>query len=409
VRAEATAMIDFTSSLYLGIRHPRGSLSPWPQLTSGTPSAVDEPLAAKSVAHRLAGLQGCEWSTLGRSTLHLFWDLFGLFSSESVAIYLDAGAYPIVRWGVERAKGRGLPVYLFPHHDADRLRRMLQQGSSRRRPVIVCDGLCTACGCQTPIAAYLECARDHGGLLVVDDTQALGVLGADPDARAPYGRGGGGSLRREHTAGPDVVLVSSLAKGFGAPLAALAGSREMIRQFEARSETRQHCSPPTFADIHAAARALRLNQAIGDRLRLRLAWLVQDFRKRLSALGLEATGALFPVQTLEAVPGLDTTALYEQLRDAGVKTVLRQACRSREPRISFIITAGHRLEDTGQGEDNATWRGKITHVLGGEQRYIRDLNGIISFIVPYLEIMGVKVSDDYRLIHWLKQISDRFR
>ena len=74
---------------------------------------------------------------------------------------------------------------------------------------------------------------------------------------------------------------------------------------------------------------------------------------------------------------------------------------------SFIVRIW--LEETGQDENKATWRGKITHVPGGEQRYIRDLNGIISFVVPYLEIMGVKVSDDYRLIHWLKQISDRFR
>lgn len=48
-------------------------------------------------------MQGCEMATLSSSTLHLFWDLFGALARGRVAIYMDAGTYPIARWGVERA------------------------------------------------------------------------------------------------------------------------------------------------------------------------------------------------------------------------------------------------------------------------------------------------------------------
>ena len=46
-------------------------------------------------------------------------------------------------------------------------------------------------------------------------------------------------------------------------------------------ETRVHCSPPSVANIRAAAHALELNRTCGDALRLRLAGLVGRFRTAL--------------------------------------------------------------------------------------------------------------------------------
>ena len=41
-------------------------------------------------------------------------------------------------------------------------------------------------------------------------------------------------------------------------------------------------------------------------------------------------------------------------------------------------------------EDNAMWRGHITHVPSGERRYIETLSEIDDFILPYLEKMGIQ-------------------
>lgn len=41
-------------------------------------------------------------------------------------------------------------------------------------------------------------------------------------------------------------------------------------------------------------------------------------------------------------------------------------------------------------EDNARWRGYITHVPSGERRYIQTLSEIDDFILPYLENMGIQ-------------------
>jgi len=339
-------MLDFTAALYLGFRHGVSSLRPWSQLTMGVPAALAEPVAAQRLARRIAQLVGSERATLGPSTFHLFWDLFTMLASQPITIFLDDGAYPIAGWGVERVAARGVPVHRFPHHDADTLARLAGRATDRR-PVIVSDGVCTGCGCIAPVAAYREIARRRGGLLVLDDTQALGLLGSAPDHAPPYGRGGGGSLRSLGVSGPDIIQVSSLAKSFGAPLAVLAGSEKMVRRFRRESETRVHCSPPSLPVLRAGERALALNEVEGDTRRQRLAQRVQQFRRLLAADGLSADGGMFPVQTLRLPAGVDAPQLHQALLTRGLRTVLRRGCDGR-PAVSLVINACHRPQDVAQ-------------------------------------------------------------
>ncbi len=337
--------MDFTSALYLGMRHPNSSLRPWSQFTTGVPAALGSPPEAQWVADQLAQLQGCEHGVLGTSTFHLFWDLFGILARRPVAVYVDAGVYPIARWGVERAAARGVRVREFAHHDSAELRsRLKQDGRSRLRPLLVTDGFCPDCGQPAPLSAYLESLRAHSGRLIVDDTQALGIFGHSPSPEAPYGHQGGGMLPQYQIDGPDVLAISSLAKGFGAPVAVLSGSRAAVEEFKANSETRVHCSPPSVAVIRAAEHALRVSYKQGDRLRLRLASLVMRFRRGAQAGGLEFTGGLFPVQTLAPASKAETVRLYERLLHKGVRTVLRGARHGQDPRLSFVITARHTPE-----------------------------------------------------------------
>ncbi len=56
---------------------------------------------------------------------------------------------------------------------------------------------------------------------------------------------------------------------------------------------------------------------------------------------------------------------------------------------SFVLKLW--LEDAGSETDPACWRGHVTHVPSGERRYFQDLNGLLEFLIPYLEGMGVEV------------------
>jgi 8-amino-7-oxononanoate synthase len=332
-------VIDFTSSLYLGMRHPHASLAPWTSLTTGVPAALGSPPAARAVCAELARLQGCEGALLGTSTLHLFWDVCGMMNDD-VALLADGGLYAVGRAGVERAKGRGVPVRVVPHYDAVALGRAAAECARQgRRPVLVCDGLCVDCGRIAPLARTVPLLEAHRGHAIVDDTQALGVVGTRRSARRSLGAGGGGSLRHQGVTASGVLVICSLAKAFGVPVAALSGRHAMLARYAARSEVRVHSSPPSLAHVAAATRALGLNRLCGERLRERLRAATLGFRRRAARSGVALGRTLLPVQTVEA--RVDGVALHRALLRCGITTVLRARDGHGRPGVSFVITARH--------------------------------------------------------------------
>ena len=331
-------MADFTSALYLGIEHGSRQLPGWDRLTLGKPAALQSPPGAAEVERDLATLVGCERALLAPSTLHLCFDLFPIVSRTGASVFVDDCLYPIGRWGVERSAALGTPVVMFPRHDVRALWRAIAKVKSRR-PVIVADGFCPACGRSAPLRDYAACAAARDGLVVLDDTQAIGVMGRAPGPQAPYGRGGGGSMSLAGIRDQRIVIISSLAKAFGAPIAVVAGSHDVISEFERRSSTRVHCSPPSFAAIAAAAHALDVNRRKGEQLRWALAERVARFRRGLGAM--VASPGLFPVQHVKLPERTDSIALHEQLRNRGIHTVLTGNGRGRPARITFVLSARH--------------------------------------------------------------------
>lgn len=334
-------MLNFTSALYLGLQHPSQSLRSWEQLTTGAPAMLIEPIEALQISQALGELQGCEAATLATSTLHLALGLFDLLAKTPIALFMDAGTYPITRWGVQRAAMRGVPVRTFPHYDATALKGSLSATPRGRVPLVVTDGFCPGCGRVAPFADYLELAGSRGGMLVADDTQALGILGHEPSAAMPYGKGGGGSLIWSGLKNPDVLVYSSLAKGLGVPVAVLAGSRAWIREYEENSLTRVHCSQPSAAILRAAEHAIACNRREGDARRGRLLDLVGRFRRGLRAVGMTIGRGLFPVQTIRScAQGIPASALHRRLAEDGVRAVLNRG-ENGIPLVSFLLTATH--------------------------------------------------------------------
>ena len=334
-------MLDFTSALYLGLDHSSSSLPGWSQLTLGKPAVLEELEAVAQTERELAELTASEAALLGSSTLHLFWDLFGSLADPRWTILVDEGSYPIARWGTERAAAGGAVVRSFARHDVNALRANMAS-HRRTRPVVVTDGFSPTEGIAAPLQDYADCVAAQGGFMIVDDTQALGILGTSPDLFPPYGRGGGGSVARLARGRQQVVVVSSLAKAFGVPIAMLAGGAPLLDCLREHGSTRVHCSPPSAAVLAAAQRALHYNRHCGDSLRARLASRVSRFRRGLRELGIAGVPGWFPVQTLRLSGAARAESVHERLLRRGVRAVLHRGPGRRAPGISFIVTARHR-------------------------------------------------------------------
>jgi 8-amino-7-oxononanoate synthase len=372
--------MDFRSALYLGLRHRAGPGDGWPAwraLTLGKPAALQDPPGARGLARELAQLQGCEAATLLPSTLHLYRDLFGMLAAgygaaalrssawrspacarpedapasaaRRYALLVDAAAYPIARWGVECAASRGMPVVRFRHGDSAALARLAQalwrQGWAT---VVLADGYTPGDARPPPLRAYADIVANRGGWLVLDDTQALGILGP----------GGGGSVRLHGLQGAPVLAGASLAKGFGAPLAVLAGPAQAIQRFEQCSETRVHTSPPSVAVIAAARQALRINARHGARLRRLLAARIAQLRQALAALGLACHGGAFPVQV---VPLPERVRSQPQLADALADRLQALLLQTRDgPALGLLLRADHGEQEVARAAE------LLANAIGGE-------------------------------------------
>lgn len=327
---------------YLGLHHAPDQLSPWERLTTGRPANLD---GRNPLAGEVARLQGCEAGVLGPSTFHLFWDLFGSFTEDEVALYVDEGTYPVARWGIERAASYGTPVWWFPHHNGEALETLVTQNASdQRRPVVVVDGVSSQTWTPAPIGDYLSSIAPLGGLLVIDDTQAVGLIGHSPGREYAFGKGGGGSVRWHGIESPNVVLVSSLAKSFGVPVAVLSGSAAMVEWFIGKSQTRIHCSPPSIPGLHALEHALQVNAREGDQIRDRLLQNIRHLQTRLAEAGVPSMASLFPVQSIPLPAGADPVLFESRMRARGVRVLMQQGAEGRA-NILLILTAAHRWED----------------------------------------------------------------
>jgi hypothetical protein len=58
------------------------------------------------------------------------------------------------------------------------------------------------------------------------------------------------------------------------------------------------------------------------------------------------------------------------------------------------------LEPSESDDSVPQWRGVIENVQNGKRRYLKDLNEITAFIVPYLEKMGVTISSPRKSRKW---------
>lgn len=79
----------------------------------------------------------------------------------------------------------------------------------------------------------------------------------------------------------------------------------------------------------------------------------------------------------------------------------REGCAIKQDTQSFIVKIW--LEETAEEAGSARWRGHITHVPGGEKRYVESLTDIGLFIAPYLRAMNAPIGISWTFRRWLRR------
>lgn len=330
-------MIDFASSLYLGMKHCSSELMSWKQLTTGAPALVSEFTKSKIVGELIAEMQGLEMGFAAPSTLHLYWDLYGFISSKNIAVFIDDQVYPVSKCGIERLVIKKIPIYSFKHLEADHLADLIQTRLEKNRvPIVLTDGWYPQSGRPAPIKDYCKIISDFNGKVIIDDTQAFGIFGKRTD-NFIYGQGGGGILEWSGADDQNIITIVSLSKAFGVPMAVISGNQMFILSFKNASETRESSSAVSSAHLNAATRALEINSLEGDKRRKKLWHNLAFIRNELKQSSIYLSGGIFPVQNVEGLTIAQASVLRDKLRNERLKTVLTKRSNNLQAALTFII------------------------------------------------------------------------
>jgi 8-amino-7-oxononanoate synthase len=286
--------------------------------------------ATLTLEHSLASTVGLEAAMVGSSTLHLLCDVMATIAGDGT-IVIERGAYRTSWMAVERKRGLRADVLTYRNRDLASLWSMLDR--RRAGPVFVVTDALSGLGIAAPLAEIVDgCAR-RGATVVVDDSQGIGLLG-EPAAGLPYGRGGLGSLTRVGRRGASsVILVASLIKGFGIPLAFVAARKQVIDRIASHGDTAWSSSPPDLPSQVAATRALHVNATVGENARRTLAESVILIDEVARTQG---SGA-FPVRSRRFGSNAAAARYHAALADAGLFALFDK----RAAAVRFVVTAAH--------------------------------------------------------------------
>src|SRR5262245_6319573 len=187
-------------------------------------------------------------------------------------------------------------VAIYPHGDAATARRLLKDGGSSRRRLLVTESLFSMDGDAAPLADLADAAAASDSILVVDEAHAFGVLG-------PGGRG----LCAAAGVSPDVLIgtlgkAAATAGGFAAGAPAL---RDLLIN-RARTFIFTTALPPPVAAAATAAIGLIAGPE-GERRRALLAERRQGLAEALVRTGLVRSPPVGPI--LPIILGAEARAL----------------------------------------------------------------------------------------------------
>jgi CAI-1 autoinducer synthase len=294
-----TRTIVLTCGDYLAIgEHPRvtratvAGLRAAPKASAhGADVPADHPQAR--LGARFADLLAARRAVLGPSGPHAATVALQLAAGPGTPVYLDALAHLSLWTG---ARAAGADTICFHHNDLADLRRRVEVGG----PGVICaDAVCGTDGSVCPLNGLVEIAEEHGCLLVVDESHAIGVRGAR----------GEGLVGELGLTGRVAFRTAGLGKAFCARAGLVACDHPAFAGALGASAS----APPLPAhEVAGLAAALDVVHADGWR-RDRVRAATGRLRGGLAALGFGAVDADTQIIALEIPTEADAVRLRDEL------------------------------------------------------------------------------------------------
>lgn len=310
-------VLNFCANNYLGLaNHPRlvqTAIEALPKLGFGMASvrficgtqAIHEELEA-----RISRFLGTEDTILFSSCFDANGGLFEALLGEEDAVVSDALNHASIIDGIRLCKAKR---YRYANDDMNDLEAQLKKARAEgaRRVLIATDGVFSMDGIIANLATICELADRYGALTMVDDSHAVGFVGA-------RGRG-----THEHCGvmGRVDVITGTLGKALGGASGGYASGRKEIVEW-LRQRSRPYLFSNTLAPVIAAASIACLDLLeSSDDLRTRLRDNSARFREGMRAAGFTLAGAGHPIIPVMVGDARLASEMADRLLDEGIYVI----------------------------------------------------------------------------------------
>jgi 8-amino-7-oxononanoate synthase len=276
---------------------------------------------------RLADLMGTESAVLFSSGYVANLATIQALAGPGDEVFSDALNHASV---IDGCRLSSATVTVYPHADMAALDAALHRSPARRR-LIVSDSVFSMDADSAPVAELQRLAQDHGAMLMLDESHAIGVLG-------DRGAGLAGAVG---LAGKIDVLMGTTSKALGSAGGFIAASAPVCDLLRHRARGYVFDTAPAPAAAGAALAAIGVMQAEPWR-RTRLHEMTGLLRRELDAGGLEALGgdaAVVPVLLGGADRAVD---VQSRSRDRGVlvPAIRPPSVAPGSSRLRLTVSAG---------------------------------------------------------------------
>ncbi len=308
-------VLNFCANNYLGLsNHPalveaaRDALGEYGFGMSSVRFICGTQAVHKELEARLSAFLGADDTILYSSCFDANTGLFETLLDERDAVISDALNHASIIDGIRLCKARRLR---YANNDMAELEARLEQARDCRRRLIATDGVFSMDGAVANLSGICGLAERHGALVMVDDSHAVGVLGA-------RGRGS-----PEHCGVADRVdiLTGTLGKALGGAAGGYTSGRKEIVAW-LRQRSRPYLFSNSLAPVIAATsvEALDLLESSDD-LRTRLADNSQYFRAGMAALGFTLVPGQHPIIPVMLGDARLATGMADRLLEEGVYVI----------------------------------------------------------------------------------------
>lgn len=339
--ADGREVLNFCANNYLGLaNHPalvaaaKDALDAYGFGMSSVRFICGTQTVHKELEARLSRFLGTEDTILYSSCFDANTGLFETILDARDAVISDALNHASVIDGIRLCKARRLR---YANNDMADLEARLIEARDCRHRLIATDGVFSMDGIVANLAAICDLAERYGALVMVDDSHAVGFMGA----------GGRGTPEHCGVAARVDLLTGTLGKALGGASGGYtSGRREIIAWLRQRS--RPYLFSNTLAPVIAATSITVLDMLEESaELRQRLHENARYFRAGLAGCGFTLVPGEHPIVPVMLGDAKLATEMAARLLDAGIyvvgfsfPVVPKGAARIRT-QLSAAHTRGH--------------------------------------------------------------------